>query len=366
MLQVVRELLPYFAAFFLLEGLTWVAAGHRLAVAQRGCRFGWRTAGLRLGGLLPGSREFSAHRLLVPLAPDAVFFPKAPDLAGARRFEPAGFVRLPLAEIERVEIEQRALTVNGRQSLTLPSAAHAWELAAGIERLRRAAAPREAIEPWVERALDVDRLRVRWAEAERRVRGVERFGRALFWTAFAVLPVAAYLVPAGRWLGLVVAACGLLWLALLALGWRAARRLEVGVVRPGRGAWAIAVLFPPAAPRLAGALLREVLHGFDAVAVAAALLPRADLLAAVRAELHGVDHAERQGDDGWRYFWRRRRLALERLLATLGASRREVLATAARRDPSAEAYCPLCEGEYRAGVDACEACGIELVPFEAG
>lgn len=369
MLQVVRELFPYVAAFFLLEALTYLAAAHRLAVAQGGSRFRWKGPGIRVGGLLPRSREFSGHRVIVPMAPDALFLPRARGLAGARRFEPEGFVRLGLEEIEWVGVEQRELTVNGRHAVAFPSGAHALEVAGAIERLRRAAQDSTetragAIEAALRAALDVDALRVRWAQAERAVRGVERLGRVLAWAVLGALPAVAYLLPSGGWIGWWVAVCGLLYGALLAVAWRAAGRLRRGAVQPARGVWATALLFPPAAPRLAGALLRHVLHPFDGLAQAAALLPRRTFLDQVRAELHAVDHAERQGDGGWCFYWRCRRQALEELLTAVGASRREVMAAARRRDPSADAYCPLCEGEYRAGVAACEACGIELVSFE--
>jgi len=177
---------------------------------------------------------------------------------------------------------------------------------------------------------------------------------------FAGLPAVLYLgLPPELLKPQLYLALSLFVVTVAALVWAGSHLRGQGVLR--RKPPLSSVLFtPPAAARAAAHLGRDLFHDFDAVAVAAVLLPRDQLTSWLRGELHAAAWAQTQGDAGWSAAWAVRRGLLRRTLDRLGKSESEVLAPPGL-DPEAVAWCPYCDTEYRESLASCRDCALPLV-----
>jgi hypothetical protein len=265
-------------------------------------------------------------------------------------------------------VEHHKLLVNGAERLKLPSAEHARALVERLQELRDLPEGErdDRLQEGLDRSLDLAAVADQHAAAERSVRFLTWLCWLLFAGLFVALPMAAYYPPAApalRWVLLWVA--GFHLAVLLAAG-LAARRLGRRVGRGARAVLWTAVLFPPSVVRVAGSLLRKTLCEFDHLAVVAALLPRQTVLRRAARELHCARFAaESEGEKSCKSYWQSRLEAVGKLLEAVGSSATEALAPPARRDPTADSYCPLCAGEYRQPASSCDSCLIRLVPYDA-
>ena len=366
MLQTVRDLFPFFAAFYLLDAFRYLSAAHRLLLAcfPRGLRL--KTEGLRLGAVLPGDREFSTSGLPIPLTPEGVFVPRSAEAGGTALYDRRNFALLRYAELSSLEVEHHTLVINGTLRLRFPSPAHAQNLAERLRELRDlpAAERGERLRQLLSHGLDLKEAERRLGEAERAVDLLTWLCWLFFAGLFVALPLVAFYEPAGAWVGRVLLFLAAVYLAVLFAAGRAVRRLHRGRLRCASGVWWTALLFPPAAVRVAGSLLRNVFYDFDHLTVVAAVLCRQTLLHGAAKELHCVRAAASEGGEPWQSYWQDRMEGLEGLLEMAGSSVAEALAPPPPRDPTAAAYCPLCGGEYRKLIVACESCAIRLVAFD--
>ncbi len=368
MIQAVRDLLPFFVAFYLLDALRHLSVSACLLVARFPTGFRLKSSGLRLGALLPADREFLLSELPIPFTPQEVFFPRSSEATGAVLYERRSFDRLTYAELSSVGVEHRAVLVDGVERFKLPSAGHARTLVERLLDLRDLPKDErgDRLREVLDRSLGLEAVADHYAAAEGAVCVLTWLAWLLFAGLFLALPAAAYFGPAAPALPWVLFWVAGLHLAVVAAAGLAARRLGG---RVGRGAWAVlwtAALFPPSVVRVASSLLRNALCEFDHLAVMAALLPRQTVLQRAARELHCARFAvESKGEESWKTYWQSRQDALGKLLEAVGSSAAEALAPPARRDPTADSYCPLCSGEYRLPASSCDSCLIRLVPFDA-
>ena len=349
MYQLLADVLPYFAAFYVLDSLAFVAAGEVL-FARRFRLFLADRAGPVLAGLLPTGEVLSAYELPVRLSRNEIAFP-GPD----------GFAPTPWETLGLVVREERTVRAAGH-SLRTPSPDAAERLATLLVRLREAKAGRreKELDALFDAWSDVAAVRALRTRSRRFARALEILGFVLLAGLFGLIPLGlaglSPLVPDPAWilLALVPVHGAILVLSWLTLrGCRFTRSACVSTL-------GTLVFFPPAAGHVQSLLSRRLYSAFDPMALAAALLPAPAFRDFARERFHRLrlevatdfeDHA-RLAEGAWR-----------RAVAASGQDVDDVLRPPESGDQTASSYCPLCSTEYRTGFLVCSECRATLLPL---
>lgn len=365
MVEALRELLPIFAAAYLLDCVMRVGPSEVLFSSAGGRRFRLCGPGFHLGGALPAARAYSAQRLPLLLAPQGAFVPQFPALFGAQLSSAECYRFAPYEEMEVAADEER-LVLGDAGTLTLLCRQESARVAELLRKLARSSPPARGreIEGFLAARFDRELVASTAEQANAAYRPLERLGTTLFALLFVALPVAVYVPePSPAPAAVLLAAAALNYTTLAVLAARAARRLRGhGIVAP-RGAVAAICMFPPAAVHAAEGLGRHALAAFEPVAAAAQLLPREEVLRLARFELHAADHAAESGDAAWRAAWALRRHELLRLFGHAGIGIDEASAPPLRRDAAAHGYCVVCEAEFVQPLERCPECEAPLLRY---
>lgn len=370
------ELLLILAALYLSECFLWVGSGGAI-VQSFFLRFGWVSPlevlrnpkkGLCFLSVLPFDVVYRCSGFpysvspsgLVLHRPDSIEPP--PDGAPEKHFElPSGGGRIgdssPVPSL----------------SLDLPSetASTSWEnffrVLAGAPRSQR----ENLIKKRVRQCLSDRRVhrRVQWFL--RTSKGLRILTSLLFALLFGAVPAVYFsgLFPR-LWVGLL-ALYLLLVSSILVRFTRLHRRIWPERVRDRRIKSVLISLAPSYSMRTASLLSQDLVSDSHPLALARALLPRAEFVAeAQRVFRKAVYFPPSQARGGDRNpqevldFFRSRVLSeIECRLEAWSLSTEEVLATPEAR-LSAQAYCPRCTTQYDVVEATCEDChGIEVVPF---
>ena len=363
MQALLADLFPWVVALYLADGLVQARRGHLLLVSGGG-PFRLLRAGLHLVGVSPLDEVVAAHDLpfLASTAHVHVLDPRAK--ADVARVEEVDLEAVPLDALHPVEREARRVRGAGQVLVVAPTAEWAEALREDLAAL--AAAPPNGRPALLARrhAERGDLAAARALRARQRpFLAPLRACAVLLAAAFFVLwPLAAYAperapIPAGA----LLATIGLLVLAAGALALAMALRCGEG----GRAAVASAlhlVLFPLAAAHPLLHAGRGLYRRFDAMVVAAVLLPADALRAVAGRELWRARLSRAFTPATLGAAWDSRERLLAALLAATGSTTDEALAAP---DAVAEmaGWCPLCGAQYRAGRAACADCGVPVQPF---
>ncbi len=371
MTELVTDLLPWLAAFYLLDAVVQLRRGQVLFDRDWGGGFGLRRSGLHASALSPLGVSVLAHDLPYLPTPEGVwlFDPQVRRSLPVIRPDALRFVAW--TSLAPVRAERSAVKSGGQLLFRARNPRGAQTVASGLESLRQMAeAEREAaISTSLARALDLSAVRTRWKRVRLPLALTSAFGTAQFLLLFAGLPWAAYLsTDELRWERIL----GALLLAhlgtLLSAGWTLSR------AGAGAGGVAAAVftlgIFPAYAARAGAQILREAFVEWDPLAISGALLsPRAFLQVARYEAVRSQLSLEATAGLGLAPFWSARLAAQARLLEEAGTGASQVTAPP-RLSGDARAWCPLCLGEYREGFVHCSDCEIPLrpagLPLQAG
>lgn len=354
MYTVIEDVLPYFLALYVVDSLVFVRS-HELLFLRRGTVFVPRRGGFFLAALWPHAEAIAAFEP-----------PLRVDRGGVAWDAGEGWRRLPWDAVGELSVDERHVRSAGGLTLRLPSRGAA-ERTAGLLRALRDVPCETRLETAASlaaAAADVEAVR-RLREAQlRHARPLSVLGAALLAGLFGLLPLGA----ASQWRGwppaaVVLLVFGLLHVALLVFAWRTLRGCGLA---PSAAAQALApvALFPPAAAHVRSLTGRDLYVAFDALAVAAVLLPRPAFVAAARERYHALRASQRaapHADDVLRvqeHAWRR-------VVVAVGLDEASVLRAPTRQAECAASYCPVCSTEYRAGVDACADCSVPLAALDA-
>jgi hypothetical protein len=358
--DLIVELFPVVLAIYAIDCLARVRPFSILLVSQRGKRYRYGRAGLRLAGVLPGARTFRVSGAPILVAPEAAYVPLQQGLRTSERFRREAYIRLDYAEIPSVDVDDTAVAV-GQYSVPYASGSEAAATASLIRRLGEL--PRDQRAAVVERergrAFSRDRAGRVLQAFELRCRALRELGWMFFGVAFVATPLAGYLWP---WtLAPLVALNTAIFFATIVALVAARRGIRRAGLLPRDGTLASTLMAPPIAVRAAVNLGKDIFSGYDALAVGALLLPKEQLARLARVELHGVEVAISQREDAdWMKFWSDRQSRILKLLHEAGVLE-EARRAPEKQDPAAEAFCPECESEFVAGVADCPDCGWPLL-----
>lgn len=369
MTELLVELLPFLAAFYVAAGVVVVRPFQRVLTSALGRAFDLRGPGLTFVGLAPWREVVSVQAFPLAVAERAVY-----RLDPSRPLEPT---ILEPGDLQAVELEglppakagtwrfQPHVMVGDQPVVSAATPAMAARFAAQLGAVQEAA-PQERVEKakkLLQESSDVEALRavrasVRWHALALRV-----LCPLLMVVLFGLLPAIVYLPgllpvklePALRlWVvlhGWVVLVTGM----MLARGKAPAGEIAGHVMQMA--------FFPPAAVRALGTATRAIYARFEPAAAAAALLGERALLVCARRELRRLEFsAEKTGSLGLSGFWQARRKIWDRALREAKTSSQEALAPPERIAGEATRYCPICSSEYRAG-ETCSDCRVPLAAF---
>jgi len=364
LLAVFRDIFPFLAVLYALDGLAWVGALDLLFVRRL---WGWSAVegrGVRLAGILPLDLAFSAAGPVVIPTRDALFLPET-TARGADAYDPERWTRLPWERISP-QVEEATLRLGGPHRVRFPSRGHAEAFKDLLDEIRGLApeAREERLAKHADRSLDLDAAQARLDSFREETQLLRVLSWGLFVLTLLLLPAVLYLHPRPELL-LAPLLAGILALYVAVVGAAAylgSRLRREGLVRRSAPISTL-LLSPISATRAVPALGRHLFEGFDPLALAALLLSREGFLARARAELHGAAFAAERGEEAWRRHWTGRRNSLLRLLGRMEIGEAEALAAPDRRDPEAQSWCPFCSAEYRNVEGSCEDCGLPLARF---
>lgn len=365
LLLVLREIFPFLAALYLLDGLAWIGAMNLLFVHRV---WGWRAVegkGVRLAGVLPFDLSFPvAGPVAIPLA-GGLCLPD-PAARGAAVYDPERWTLVPYEQIEP-EVEEGTLRLGGPHRVRFPSRAHAEGFAELLAELGPLA-PEERerrLGRWRAQAFHLDAAQARLDTFREETQLLRVLGWGLFVMGLLLLPAVLYLHPVlERLLAPLMWGIAFLYAAALGAAVHAGARLRGQRVLRRSASILPLVLSPVSAIRAVPAVGRDLFEGFDPLAVAALLLHRETFFSRARGELHGAAFAASRGDEGWRRHWRARRRSVLALLDRFEIGGAEALAAPARRDAAARSWCPVCGIESREEQGTCGDCGLPLAGFE--
>ena len=283
----------------------------------------------------------------------------------------------PRATAGRVETEARRVLVGGRTFVEAGSERLARRIANSIATLRDTSPKQRdaCIDRELEASLDAGAAAERVAAFERAVPTL-RVACTLLWTVvFVVFPLLAFTWGlALTWIALAVAFAA----SQAFVTWsfvRAHRVLFPTESRSRRGAAILIAVSPPVAMRAVDALSRDLLAEFHPLAVARALLARAEFEAFARRVLRDALHplpVRREGDDpvlvAADTSWRERTLAaFERFAEREGLEPSGWRGVPPGGGEEGASYCPRCAEVHGTTPGTCGRCwDLPLVPFRQG
>lgn len=358
MQELLADILPWVAAFYVLDGLVEIRRGQFMLSSPWGGSFRLLRPGLNHLGLSPTAEALAAIDLpwLTSRAALLVFDPRRRfDLPTIRGSDVS---LLPWAEVAPNAIGRKVRS-RGRTLLTAPQPALAARLSMELQGLAKAsgaAAHPANVAPAGPRTLAELRRRQRWHR-----RGLKTLATLLFlWTGGAGTAVAnGWLVMPPSVMALVLAALlgaevllALLYARAAEASWKEAASQASWLLL-----WPIAALHPllhlsfrqgssgPALGAAASVLPAEAFHELAATEYGRATV---SLGAATGALAEGLTN----------------RLSSVVASAEIAGLTERDLQRPPRRELGEAAWCPTCRSRFVAGAARCMDCDVPLVPFE--
>jgi hypothetical protein len=361
MTELLRDLLPWFCAFYVADGLAQVRRGQVLFEESWLAGFRAIGVGLRLNTLRPAAQVFRAWDL--PLVPGSE---RLYLRNGTADYAPAFLQGGDLDAIdwpgpEGIVADDTKVKIAGRAAATAPSVSHARALVGALRDLAAAepAARAAGIRRLAREQLDATAVRKLRRRIAPLLAGLKIASTwvAIVW--FLLFPAAVFLVPTADRLQegalLLAVAAHVLVLAL-----SAAALLRAGLGNRVAGVLLPMALFPPSGARALSHVLRELHGAQDALALLAVLLPAKARLPLLRSRLHraNLERVAFAETDAAAWFEARAE-ACERFVRAAELRNRGEAHIA---DQGGASLCPLCYSAYRAGFSRCSDCGVPLEP----
>ena len=366
MIELLQDVLPWFAAFYLFDALLQVRRGERALAANLFGRIRTFGEGLHLGGLSPAMELLRVCDL--PLVPGVrgIHLRSGPAAYDPAVLGPSDFEAMPWPEPDSIKTDRHNVILGPGVVVRTPSPSHARSLAETLRAI--AAEPPERRKSTIA-GLVAQRSDVAALVASRRRTAPLRIAVAMASAiAFAGWFLAAPVVAFG---GEELAAFAMpVVIALLAthalvLGLGAAFLLKDCAGSRTVGLLAPIAIFPPAGAHALAHLTRGRDPGYDAAALAFALLRDAGLESFARRHRarSRIEGDAFRNTDAEAFFAARERAAV-RMMEAVGLGADE-LPLPAMASSDAAGFCPVCEKQYRASFDRCTDCGIAVESFRA-
>ena len=367
MLELISILYPYLVALYLADCLFYVGKQQVAFSSTLGGKCRKLNTGLHLAGFLPGDRLFITGKRPFGLTASGMYNPLEQGRKTESRHRPENYDFLPFAGIDALSTDGNTLQLMDGVSIQTNSPQQASLWAHRLSKLGALpyADRKTAIEAGILNDADLDATRQTYDRWSLKAGPINLMSALMFACFFALLPMGLYLVPVAASLvvGLLIfMLC--LYAMILAAAWRQHKHLYPEDTGNLYKLIATLLFSPVSVMHISVHLTRNLLAGFDCMAVSALLLPRKQFADAMRRELHLIESTRRYRDKfGWEDYWRMRSAAMQTLLEKAALTIDDVFARPQRNESAAVAYCPVCRTEYRDGYNSCSDCAVPLKAY---
>ncbi len=363
--HLLKLLFPYLVILYVADCLTVVRPGHPLFTSRITGKTVLKNSGLTLTAILPVSWKVISHNVPVPLTESGIYLPRYSGSHHPRPWSEEDFVFVSYEDIETVSVEGRTLRVNGKWSISMPSANAARRIFSAVDEIRElpAQSREERIGAMVSAPAELGRAREELDGIRQDLAPLEFWSTFFFAGLFLLLPLTLsgrVLLPMTVPLAATLLSVYILILILFA-------RTHAKFFPQGKWERVEAVagllLLPVGAAHAVSKLTRDVLSGFDHLTLAALLVP--DRLGTVlRDELQRASFSARLGGPGDLVgYWQNRQGFMRNLAGISGVEISDGDFVRDRADEHAAGYCPLCGAQYREGLVMCSDCQVALKPI---
>lgn len=340
MTELVADLLPWLAGFYLFDAVAQLRRGQVL-FEREGARFRVLSEGVHFAGLWPWAAVAVSYTAPWLPSPDAVHLFDPDERKSAVLTRPEGLQRVPWEALGSIRAEGPRVKAGRRLIFRARSPGAAKALARELE--TQAARPGDLQGP-LRRSLDVEAARGRWARVRRPLAALSALSTLEALLLFGALPAVAFVSTAELRYERIFAALALSHLAtVLAAAW-VCRRAALPAQERAALLFTLAI-FPAYACRAPSQVLRDLFNGLEPLAVAGALLRQEAFVAWVLRERARLQECERLTPE-LRGYWTARLEALP--------------AVRAPRPALGSNLCGVCGAEYRAGIRHCADCDLPL------
>lgn len=363
MSALVLDILPWLAAFFVLDALVHLRRG-QVVFAREG--FGSPRplrGGLRLAGLTPFGLSVVGYELPLIVTAEGLWW-EDPEVGAPPVVREEVLELLPFETLGEVEAVRSSVRARGRVLCRTRAVGDAQRLAQLLNRLR--AQPEEVrqrtLEAWEDAAFDVAAARARWAGMRRPWMLTALSGTLETLLLFVGLPWLATRgeVDLPTW---AMTFGALLLLHLLAVGFAGWTLKRAGnpSISLGTSLFSMAV-FPAYAARAGVQVVRDAFSTYEPVVLAGVFLSRAALVAEARREWARMTESRRRAvAPGLKAFFEVRLQRIETAITGSGLTMADVLSPPVDV-PAGKAWCPVCGCAHRTGFSSCADCEVPLVP----
>lgn len=365
--DLLLELFPYLLLLYLIDGVALIHAGQRFFLSAWGRRFRLVQGTMAIINPFPLGQSITAYGLrFIPTAIGLYTLTNAGEPPSAR-YQVGDFHFIAYSAMRTVETDGAKVKINQATVWTAASARQAQQVAALIKTLQNRPVEQRnhTIKHHLTESQAYSALEQRHTAIQEGVALLRPWCLLLFVTLVVLLPLTLY---GTRWLtlllpnvlllfGLAYSICLLLTLylhrQLHQTTWAAALLEQIGLI-----------FSPVSAIRAIDHLTRTLYSEYEAIVVAALLLPTPLFAQQLRQELYRAACAKvlhEQTD--WQEFWTMRTQMLEELGEQRGLTHAAIFAAPEQQDASAAAYCPVCHSEFRVGFAFCRDCETALQSF---
>lgn len=365
--ELFLELFPYLILLYLIDGVALIQSGRRFFVSFWGRRFHLAQGTMAIVNPFPLGQSIIADDLRLLLTTTGLYTIVDQGEQPSARYQPADFHFTAYSDIHTIEADGTKLKVNQATVYATASPRRVQRLVTLLTTLQNASVDQRVTlikDNWDE-TQDLVALQERHAATLAAISLLRPWSFLFFVVLFVLLPLTLYGAP---WLTLflpnVLLLLGLTYSICLLLTLYLYRQIQ-------QTTWGatlfeqVGLLFSPvSAIRAIDHLTRTLYSDYEAIMVAALLLPTPAFAQRLRQELYRAECAKvwhEQRD--WQAFWTMRIEMLDRLGEQRELTRASIFAAPDRQDISAAAYCPICHGEFRAGFTLCRDCATTLQSY---
>ena len=369
MKYVLEVLFPYILLLYFCDCITYVRPRHVLLTSLFGKKFNLKKSGVRLAGLLPGSRAIMTHNLPIHYTRDGIYVghENYGSPAGIDKAEDFTFIKFQ--DLELIEADGKSIKFNITHTIKTPSSAGARFHAKFLINLKKTnqADRQEKIKTFLSESCDLDAIKKIDKSSVTLLTVIKIISSCLFVLVFLILPTALF-SNLSKFINLnTFLICTLsIYLSLLLMSFLALKKLY----RSEKGFTSytiLSIIFAPVnAVHILSYLTKDLYSRFNFLAIAAYFMPRDSFKEIARKEMLLIDYLETQGDKpDWLKYWGLKREHLTGLLDRCEISIDEISTPPEKQDRTAHYYCPFCMTEYTKKRHACVDCDMALKAFDA-
>jgi hypothetical protein len=366
MKYLLEVLFPCILVLYLIDCIAYVKNDHFLLVANFGKRFKIKRPGIRLIGIFPTAKAIVLNNIKVYFTKTAIYILEDDSFSKNLISEINHYNFVEYKDITEVRSDGKDVKINGEKLIKTQSPIIAGQLSKLIENLKSSdlSDRGKKIKGFLEKTINLEEIRLINTSHQKIFFWLEVLCILLFVICFIELPILLYSNLFFFFnIYISLSYITILYVLIIVLSIFAERRIYQNR-RKGSFSLLSLILSPVSAINAVSTFTRDIFAEFDYLAVAAELLAQNSFKVLIGTELARISNLrDLAHNSDLEEYWQIKEECLHNLLAKVGVPLEEILAAPQKRDVSAEAYCPVCNAEYRLGFNSCGDCGVPLKAY---